>query len=416
MILFSCWEHSEIKNSFMSLREIGLPRGCADAAASTPKVSLKHAELFLLFQLLCVGLFGRGLDRLGLLCARARVDVAILDVDEGFFAQRGQKGTQRRLQFLHVQRILDARLRFLQGGNARHLMLARLQDHVTLLGANHIRHFTGLQREDLIFQFFRERSALERTEVAAVFRRWPIGVLFRQVRKLCALVNLVQQILRLGLGRRQGCLRLSLQWWRGLQVWGRSRLGGSFRRDQNLAQPNLLGSLHLRAVLVIELLHVVLVHGQVRTHFLPNHALRDDLVAQVLLEVFIRSSLCLRRLFQFFHGREVHLLTHFIEALNKLCVAGDAKVFAFLQKELLVNQIAQNVALFLGESAVGVGGILLLDFLLQLIAAADVFRAGDDLVVHPGDNLFHHGVSQRKRWEQQRVPNSQQQGKSGFLH
>jgi hypothetical protein len=24
--LFSCWEHSEIKNSFMSLREIGVPR------------------------------------------------------------------------------------------------------------------------------------------------------------------------------------------------------------------------------------------------------------------------------------------------------------------------------------------------------------------------------------------------------
>jgi hypothetical protein len=28
MILFSCWEQSEIKNSFMSLREIALPCGC----------------------------------------------------------------------------------------------------------------------------------------------------------------------------------------------------------------------------------------------------------------------------------------------------------------------------------------------------------------------------------------------------
>ena len=55
-------------------------------------------------------------------------------------------------------------------------------------------------------------------------------------------------------------------------------------------------------MLIVKLLHVVFIHGQVRTHFLPNHALRDDLVAQVLLEVFIRSSLRLSRLLQFFHA------------------------------------------------------------------------------------------------------------------
>src|SRR5712671_776761 len=99
MILFSCWEHWEMKNSFMSLREIGLPRGRRRLPRTqhTAKSSLKHAELLLLFQSLRVGFFGRGLDRLGLLCACARIDITRLVVNVGFFAQRGQKGAQRRL-------------------------------------------------------------------------------------------------------------------------------------------------------------------------------------------------------------------------------------------------------------------------------------------------------------------------------
>ena len=201
-----------------------------------------------------------------------------------------------------------------------------------------------------------------------------------------------------------------------LRVDAGGGFGGRFGRDQNLAQANLLGPLHLRLVLIVKLLHVVFVHGQVRTHFLPNDALRDDLVAQVLLEVLIRSSLRLCRLLQLFHGFELHLLAHFVEALDEFSVARDAEVFAFLQQELLVNQIAQHVALLLGKSAVGVRRVLLLNLLLELIAAADVFRARDNFVVHPGDDLFDHGIGRRKRWEQQRVANSQQQGKSGLLH
>ena len=168
-------------------------------------------------------------------------------------------------------------------------------------------------------------------------------------------------------------------------------------------------------MLVIEFLHFVFAQGQVLTHFLPNHTLRDDLVAQVLLEVFIRSSLRLRRLLQILHGFEIHLLAHFVEALDEFGVAGDAKIFAFLQQELLVNQIAQNVALLLGENALGVSRVLLLHILLDLIAAANVFRARDDLIVYAGDNLFDHSIGRPKRGEQQRVSSSQQQGKSGLL-
>jgi len=101
MILFSCWEHWEMKNSFMSLREIGLPRGRRRPPRTqhTAKTSLKHAELLLLFQSLRVGFLGRGLDRLGLFCARARIEVTGLNVDERFFAQRAQKARSAGCSF-----------------------------------------------------------------------------------------------------------------------------------------------------------------------------------------------------------------------------------------------------------------------------------------------------------------------------
>ena len=77
----------------------------------------------------------------------------------------------------------------------------------------------------------------------------------------------------------------------------------------------------------------------------------------------------------------------------------------------MIDQIAQNVALLFGKNAVRIGGILLLDFLLELVALADVFRARDDLVVDPADDLFDHGIGGQKSGKQQRTQR-QQQGKS----
>ncbi len=63
-----------------------------------------------------------------------------------------------------------------------------------------------------------------------------------------------------------------------------------------------------------------------------------------------------------------------------------------MQEELLIDEIAENVFLAIVEIVVGVGGILLEDFLLELVAAANVFGAGDDLVVDSGDDLFDYRV------------------------
>src|SRR5258708_22375609 len=57
-------------------------------------------------------------------------------------------------------------------------------------------------------------------------------------------------------------------------------------------------------------------------------------------------------------------------------------------KKGVVDQIAQHVLLTVGEEFVGVVGILLLDLIAELILAANVFRAGDDLVVDAHDDFF----------------------------
>ena len=93
-------------------------------------------------------------------------------------------------------------------------------------------------------------------------------------------------------------------------------------------------------------------------------------------------------LFQILHGIELHVLAHLVELLDQIGIAGDAQIFAFFEKQLLVDQIAQHVFFPLGVDLVGVVRILLLHFVLKLILAARKLRAGNDLIVHAGDDFF----------------------------
>src|SRR5579863_2492633 len=94
MTLFSWWPQSDKKNSFMvqcsGTRDTD-PSPRARLSPRTPsvqaKLKLKQAEFFLLFEILGAGFFIRGLDRLGLVRAGARVFVAGLDIDECILAQ-----------------------------------------------------------------------------------------------------------------------------------------------------------------------------------------------------------------------------------------------------------------------------------------------------------------------------------------
>ena len=145
-----------------------------------------------------------------------------------------------------------------------------------------------------------------------------------------------------------------------------------------------------------------------RTHFLSNDPLGDDPIARVLLEFLVRNSLGFSRLFEFFHRLQIHLLAHFVEALDQFCVARNAQVLALLQKELLVDQVAENVALLFRDDPVGARWVLLLRFLLELVATAGVFRARNDLVINAGNNLFDYGIGRQDGRQQHRTCNCQQ--------
>src|ERR1700722_2756713 len=356
------------------------------------KTSLKHTQLLLLFQLLRVIFFGRCFHRLGLLCARTGVYIPALDVDICFLAESRQVCPQRRLQLLHVQRVLNARLDFFHRRNARRLMLSRLQNHVTLLGADYIRRLPRLQRENRFFQFFRKCSPLEVAQIAAVLRRRSIGILFRQIRELRTLLNLIQQIVGFGLGRGQCRLHLRVRRCNRLPIRSNSWLGCGLWSNQNFAQAHLFRLFHLRLVSVVKFLFFILIHGQFLAHFLPNHPLCDDLVAHVLLELFVGSSLRLCRLLELFHGFKFHFLAHFIQTFYQFRITRNPQVFALLQKKLLVNQIAQHVTLLVGKILLRIRRILLLNFLPQLITAPYILRTRHNFIVDSSNDLLDHDI------------------------
>src|SRR5581483_1676159 len=86
------------------------------------------------------------------------------------------------------------------------------------------------------------------------------------------------------------------------------------------------------------------------------------------------------------------LLAEFIEALDDLGVAGDVEVGGFLHEELLVDEVAKNVFLMLGELLVGIEALFFClgdDLLLRFLEIV----TGNDRVVHAGDDLFNHRVA-----------------------
>ena len=145
-------------------------------------------------------------------------------------------------------------------------------------------------------------------------------------------------------------------------------------------------------MLVVSLLDFLLGHADVAAHFLADHPLRDDAVLHVLFELFEGDALRLGGLLQVFHGLGVHLLAQLIEPLDHFGVGVDAELFALLQQQLLVDQVAQQVLLavfFLRRSGVR---FLLMHVGKQLLAGALQVGAGDDVVVDAGNDLFDHRV------------------------
>src|SRR5581483_8159010 len=345
MTLFSCCEQSQMKKSFMS-RSSAMSQSTGQdtpvevcRGRGAVQLNLNDSELLLLFELFGVGFFCRGLYGLGFIGAGAAIYISGFQIDESILPEFGQVGTKGRLQFLHVNRILQFWLDVSHGRNAGLLVIRHLENHKALLGTDDIGYITGFHGESLIFQFFGQRSPLEIAKIATLGRSGPIGILLRDLVKAGALLNQGQQIIGFGLGSREG-----------LRVVGSGSalalLSARFRgRNQNFAQADLFGLLQFTLVLLVKLLLFLLRRGEVRTHFSANDFLGDDLVAQVLFEILVRDALRLCSLFQVFHGVEVHLLAHFVQPLDKFGIGGDSQVLALFQQQLLVDQVAKHISL-----------------------------------------------------------------------
>ena len=99
----------------------------------------------------------------------------------------------------------------------------------------------------------------------------------------------------------------------------------------------------------------------------------------------------LRSLLKVFEGLKVILLANLVQLLNELGLAVDAQFLALGKPKLLVDEVTQQVL-------VGVGDFLhrrpmLPGLCIQLFHRPVVVGAGDDLVVHTGDNLFDRGTA-----------------------
>ncbi len=79
-----------------------------------------------------------------------------------------------------------------------------LQDHIALLGADHVSNFAGLHGECLVFKFLGERAALEHSEIAALGSRGTVGGLLRHIFEARPSANLLEQVIGFGFSRRQG--------------------------------------------------------------------------------------------------------------------------------------------------------------------------------------------------------------------
>ena len=140
-------------------------------------------------------------------------------------------------------------------------------------------------------------------------------------------------------------------------------------------------------------------------YFFSDNLLGNNLVAQVLFEVFVGDALGRGRFFQVLHRVQVHLLAHLVQSLHQFCVGRYAQVFALVKQQLLIDEIAQHIFLLYSEHLVRLCCILLLQLLFELLPASQVFRARDDLIVYASDDLLNYGICSQDYREGEKTSN-----------
>src|ERR1700722_4382600 len=166
-------------------------------------------------------------------------------------------------------------------------------------------------------------------------------------------------------------------------------------------------------MLVVERLRLLFGDAEPATDLFTNYLLSNDLITPRLFEIFPGDALLGGFLLEIFERLEFHLLTHLVQRLDEIGIAVDGEIFSFFEEQLLVDQIAEDVFFAIAEDLTGVRWVLLLDFVLELIFAALVLGARNDLVINSRDNLFDN-LSASKSGQAHR--NGENQGKSLHLH
>ena len=248
-----------------------------------------------------------------------------------------------------------------------------MEDDVALAGTDGVGIAADGKGEGGLLEDVAEGAALPVAEVAAGSGIGAAGVGAGEGGEVSAGAKLAGDGVGLGLG--------------GVELGLGCVLGGG---DEDLAEVYLLGDSEVLGVGVVvgELIGVG--HVEMAADLVAHDLLADDLIADVLLEVFEGDTLLGGGLLEGLHGGKVVLLANVVELADGFGVAVDAEFLALGEQELLIDEIAEEVADALVE--VGLGEIVLAGFLQELIFGGLVLGAGDDLVVDARDGIFDDGA------------------------
>ncbi len=309
----------------------------------------------------------------GLLGGGAGVDEAGGNLGVGVGAGLGEVGAEGGLKLLEVESLLHLLFDVGEGRNAGRLMRVYVEDDVALAGTDGLGVGADGEGEGGLLEDIAEGTALPVAEVSAASGIGAAGVGAGEGGEVSAAAKLAGD----GVGLGEGGVEVSL---------GRVLGGG----NEDLAEMHLLGDGEVLGVGVEvgELLGMS--HVEMAADLVTHNLLADDLVADVLFEVFEGDALSSSGLLESLHGGEVVFLANVVELTDGFGVAGDAELLALGEEKLLIDEIAEEVIDAVVE--VGLGEIVLAALLEELLLGRLVLGAGDDLVVDTRDGIFDDGA------------------------
>ena len=234
----------------------------------------------------------------------------------------------------------------------------------------------ALHLEDLVFEFLGKFSALIDAEKAALALRAAIGKPLGDFAEVLAVLDALERGLRL------------------FFEFGEIFRLLSFGVNHDLPQRHLLRAHEFGLVRFVILRYFFIADGDVRADLAADHPLRQQGIANVVLEILpVHSRLPGNRLFELLHARQIVLSADGIEPLDEFGFDAHAHVLGALHQERLVDEVAQSVLLTIFDVNLQLfrrATILAFRFgvLFGSLARLFVLRTSDDFIVDARNDLF----------------------------